>query len=50
MANIKGFFTKVRNLKKEDIKEHFKKEERTQADDLGKTAQWKVRQEDAAGL
>ncbi len=25
MANIKGFFTKVRNLKKEDIKEHFKK-------------------------
>jgi len=25
LANIKGFFTKVRNLKKEDIKEHFKK-------------------------
>ena len=51
MANIKGFFSqKVRNLKKEDIKEHFKKRKERRQMILEKAAQWKVRQEDAAGL
>lgn len=49
MANIKGFFTKVRNLKKEDIKDTLKRGKNA-GDDLGKTAQWKVQQKMAAGL
>ena len=36
--DIKGFFTKVRNLKKEDIKRHFK-EKKAQAAYTGRTAE-----------
>ena len=40
--DIKGFFQKIRNLKMQDIKEHFKERKEAQTDS-GKASQWKIR-------
>ena len=47
--DIKGFFTKLKNLKKEDIKRHFK-ERKEQTAHFGETAQQQVCPQDAAGI
>lgn len=41
--DIKGFFQKIRNLKMQDIKEHFKERKRAAQTDSGKAPQWKIR-------
>ena len=41
--DIKGFFQKIRNLKMQDIKEHFKERKERRRQIHGKASQWKIR-------
>ena len=48
--DIRGFFVKVRNLKKEDIKRHFEQKRERRRKILEERQQQCVFKEDAAGL
>ncbi len=48
--DIKGFFVKVRNLKKEDIKRHFQEKKERRQRILEERRNSKIRKKDAAGV